>query len=89
MTKIIALLLAVGLLAGCAGAASDFADKAVEEVRGIEDAKARAAVNAQCAAGVGALQRGFTPEVQAGVWSTCGALNSATPAPAGDLGIGE
>ncbi len=78
-------MLSALVLAGCAGRASAIADTAVEEARAVEDAKARAAINAQCATGIGALQRGFTPEVQEYVWKACGALNSASPAQASDL----
>lgn len=78
-------LLAIVLLAGCAGRVGAVADTAVEEAKALEDAKARAAINAQCATGIGALQHGFTPEVQEYVWKACGALNGATPAQASDL----
>ena len=79
------LLAAALVLAGCAGRIGVVADAAVEEAKALEDAKARAAINAQCATGIGALQRGFAPEVQEYVWKACGALNGATPAEASDL----
>ncbi len=79
-------LLAIAvLLSSCAGRVGAVADVAVEEARALEDAKARAAINAQCATGIGALQRGFTPEVQEYVWKACGALNSSSPAQASNL----
>ncbi len=79
-------LLAIAIfLSSCAGRVAAVADAAVEEARALEDAKARAAINAQCATGIGALQRGFTPEVQEHVWKACSALNGSTPARASDL----
>ena len=66
-------------LAGCAGL-GEGVDTAIDSAKALEDAKAKAAVNAQCAAGVGALQRSFTAEVQEYVWKACGALNSSSAA---------
>ncbi len=89
MMRTLALLIMLAL-AGCAGRIGQAVDTTIDEARQLEDAKARAAINAQCATGVGALQRNFTPEVQEHVWKACGIINSgggttAQPAAVEDL----
>lgn len=86
--KAIALLLALGVLVGCEGIGREAVGKAKE----VKDEEAIVAVNTQCAVGVGALIRQFTPEVQEGVWKTCAALNTgggtnANPVPLAELGF--
>lgn len=76
MGKLFVVLFALAVLTGCAGRAGVVAEKGVAEGRAFEDAKAIAAVNAGCAAGIGALQRNFSNDVQQNLWNTCAALNS-------------
>ncbi len=89
MRSLIAILALVAL-AGCEGAGA----RAVDTGRKVKNEEAVVAVNAQCAVGVGALQRTFTEEVQKGVWDTCAVLNSgagvsATPLPSNELVFAE